>query len=187
MAIKQHYVEENHEGKLYRVRDKDHGDGSPTIIWGAGLTYEAAHALKERVCGRELSRDARIEDEEKPMPTNPVDADGKRFAGAGDFDPRVGSMGRIIESVATGALIASGASSLVTAPKHPHPDISTMQAQVLAGLSGVTAEAQQRAATAEARQATIQEAEAALEVGEDVEGDIDALIDGDLGDLGVDP
>lgn len=57
------------EGKLYRVRDKDYGDGSPVTVWGENLTYEAARLLKERVCGTKKSRTARVEDMEVSIPS----------------------------------------------------------------------------------------------------------------------
>lgn len=57
------------EGKLFRVRDKDYGDGSEVKIWGENLTYEAAHALKEKVVGQKKTRTARIEDMNQAMPS----------------------------------------------------------------------------------------------------------------------
>jgi hypothetical protein len=56
------------DGKLYRVRDKDHGDGS-VRIWAENLTYDAAHALKEKVVGAKKSRTARIEEMSIALPS----------------------------------------------------------------------------------------------------------------------
>lgn len=63
------YQRPDHEGKLYRVRDKDYSDGQPVKIWGENLTYESAHALKERVVGRKQSRTARIEEMSAALPS----------------------------------------------------------------------------------------------------------------------
>jgi hypothetical protein len=57
------------EGKLYRVRNKDWGDGSPVKVWGENLTYESARALKEKVTGTKKSRTARIEEMGAPLPS----------------------------------------------------------------------------------------------------------------------
>lgn len=51
------------EGKLYRVRDKDW-----LAVWGDNLTWEAAHALKEKVISQRRSRTARVEDMEVQAP-----------------------------------------------------------------------------------------------------------------------
>lgn len=57
------------EGKLFRVRDKDWGDGSEVKVWGENLIYEAAEQLKERVCGQLKSRSARIEEMGESIPS----------------------------------------------------------------------------------------------------------------------
>jgi hypothetical protein len=44
------------EGMLYRVRDKDW-----VKLWGEGLSWDAAHKLKEYVVGNRLSKTARVE------------------------------------------------------------------------------------------------------------------------------
>ncbi|HET9062319.1 MAG TPA: hypothetical protein VFO62_03430, partial [Candidatus Binatia bacterium] len=57
------------DGKLFRVRDKDYMDGSEVKIWGENLTYESAHALKEKVVGAKKSRTARVEEMSIPLPS----------------------------------------------------------------------------------------------------------------------
>jgi hypothetical protein len=64
---KRGYTPEDHEGKLYRVRDKDYGDGNPKI-WGENLAFDAAQKLHQRVTGSRKSRTARIEEMSTALP-----------------------------------------------------------------------------------------------------------------------
>lgn len=69
------------EGRLFRVRDKDYGDGSEVKIWGENLTYKAAQSLREQVCGSLKSRTARIEDMGEPVPSADPSLEGARQKG----------------------------------------------------------------------------------------------------------
>ena len=55
-------IEEETAGKLYLVRDKDHGDGRP-VLWGRDLPYPAASRLKEETAGRRLSKTVQVEEQ----------------------------------------------------------------------------------------------------------------------------
>lgn len=118
MALKNKYVEENHDGKLFRVRDKNHGKGKEYIVWAENLPYEAAHTLKERICGQEKSKTARIEEMTIPL--------------EGTF---------VIHKS------AAHASSLVTSGSAPDPDpqIQAARKKALAAASGPAQQAQARA------------------------------------------
>lgn len=48
-------------GKIYRVRDRDTGDGNPKV-WGEDLTWDDANKLKEQVVGSRRSKTARVEE-----------------------------------------------------------------------------------------------------------------------------
>lgn len=54
-------------GQRYRVRD-DHEGGR---VWGKNLTYQAAHKLKETVCGQRKSKNAILENMNIPYPPVP--------------------------------------------------------------------------------------------------------------------
>jgi hypothetical protein len=51
----------------FRVRDK-YEEGKPPKIWGDGLSWEAAHRVKERVTGDGRSTSARVEPMAAPFP-----------------------------------------------------------------------------------------------------------------------
>lgn len=132
MALKQRYVEEITEGKLYRVRDKNDGR-NPYIVWGSALSHEDAHKLKERVTGAEKSRTARLEEMSVALTGTPVTPRG---------DPHV-------EAADTARMLTTPprTSSLVTPSKglHADPRLAEIQQRAMAAASAPAQQAQQRA------------------------------------------
>lgn len=173
MALKQKYVPEDHEGKLYRVRDKDLGKGQPIIVWGSHLPHELAHKLKERVCGRALSNSARIEDMTIPLVPNAVTPRGQPLTN----EPPPG--------------LPRAPSSLVTprSVKPADPMIAAAQAKAMAAARAPAAQAQQRSDNliplpqhahnddGKLRQVDIDTPEA--EIPGDIDDDLESLIEGD--------
>lgn len=92
------------EGKLYRVRDKDWGDGDPVRVWGENLAYEDACQLKEKVVGSNKSRTARVEEMSVPAPETAAHASS--LVTAPDK-----AAGPVIESVQRKALAAAGSAA----------------------------------------------------------------------------
>jgi hypothetical protein len=167
MALKQHYVPEDHEGKLYRVRDKDFGRGHTTIVWGSHLEHEDAVKLKERVVGAGKTMTARIENMDVPLPANAVTPKG---------EPLTNEAPRGLPRP----------SSVVTAASPPHPDPVIHQARqnALAAARATAQEAQQRAAQAQAQVAAAQAAAQLMDVPEidvpeGIETELDELADGE--------
>jgi hypothetical protein len=176
MALKQRYVEEITEGKLYRVRDKNKGNNTPYIVWGSGLPHDAAHKLKEVVTGQEKSRTARLEEMTIPLTGAPVTPKG---------EPHVEAQ------VTARMLTTPPRSSLVTPTQghHPDPQLAAVQQRAMAAASVPAQQAQQRADNLialpqhdhpnDALPFAPEVPEGApLEVPDGIDGDIDELVDG---------
>jgi len=168
MAGKNGYVTEVTEGKRYRVRDKNPGKGKDYIVWAQDLSYEDAHVLKERICGLEKSRTARIEDMTIALEGRPVTPKGNQIV----------SLAEVTEAVVDAAAPLRGVrtSSLVTAPNHPDPSIADAQAKALAAARATAAQAQARAAQV-AEQPPNGEIE--VLVPDNIEDELDGLVDGE--------
>lgn len=141
------------DGKLYRVRDKDFGDGQPVIVWAENLTYEEAHALKEKVVGGGKSDTARAEDMTIPPPATATRASA------------------VITAPAPRPTRTPARSAVVTAQsaKHPDPAIQAAREKAMAAARPIAQQAQSRAA-AKAAEAVIEE-DSLVPAGEDLDGD----------------
>lgn len=128
--------EPSYEGERFRVRDKDHRNGSPVIVWGSDLTREEADRLKERVCGTEKSTTARVESMSEPLPATAVNPKGQPLSNTpprGLPSPR-GFAGQRPSSVVTPG-----------APLHADPKIASVQQKAMAAARAPAAKAQERA------------------------------------------
>lgn len=158
MAQKTKYVEENTEG-LFRVRDKDYGKGEPVIVWGSCLEYDDAHALKEKIAGREMSQTVRVESMDLPLPPTAVTPKGEKLSNEA---PRVSP------------------SSMITSASRPSadPQIAAAQKAALAAARATAAAAQQRADSLimiPGARGTDKVELAELEVPDDIDADVDEL------------
>lgn len=146
MAGKNGYVTEDHEGKRYRVRDKNYGPDEPCIVWGSDLEHEEAHKLKERVVGSEKSTTARIENMDVPLPPNAVTPKGEPLrneAPAGLRSPLTSY--RPPNAADAGRVPGQRQSSVVTpAQLHRDPQIAEVQRRAMAAVQPAAAEAQGR-------------------------------------------
>lgn len=155
MALKHKYVAEDHEGKLYRVRDKDFGKGQPVIVWGENLSHEQAHALKERVCGAERSQTARIEDMEIPAPATAVTPKGEPLSGS-----------PVRHAVDPGGLV------LPSTPAPADPVIAAAREKAMAAARGAAAQARARAVEPQPTPVPVED----LTVPDNIEAELDDLM-----------
>lgn len=123
------YKPENHDGKTFRVRDKDHGDGKPVTVWGDGLSHADANKLKEIVTGQAKSTTARVE---------PMDIPSK---------PNWVRNAVVIPVTTIGKPATIGPNGLITpsTPRVRDPQLAAVHARALAAGRGVAQQAQQRA------------------------------------------
>lgn len=172
------YKPENHNGKLFRVRDKDHGDGKPVTIWGDELDHSDANKLKELVVGQGKSTTARVEPMEMPAKPNWV----KNAVVVLPATPTLGM------PTTTGPKTV-GPNGLVTPTTKPSrdPQLAAVHARALAAGAGPARAAQQRADAAAAAAAATLPVPAIVTPTEDAElDDLDAELEGDGGDFDAD-
>lgn len=101
-------VESTH-GKLYRVRDRDPGDGNFTI-WGEDLTHAEAMKLKDTVVAARKSKTARVEEMPETSPDAPVVLNPEAV-GAPDQTPIVQLPGALVDT-----MVASGQVTVMPTP-----------------------------------------------------------------------
>lgn len=177
MAIKNGYVTEDTEDKLYNVRDKDYGDGKPVIVWGQNLPHEAAHLLKERIVGRGKSTTARLVENTHPLPATAVDPKGNPIEDVNE-----------LAHALTHKPVPARPSSVVTANKlHADPQLASVQRAAMAAAKVPATAAQQRAAMVSIPQhAHNQAAEAEQPVEQVPEIDLPPGIESELDEMGDD-
>lgn len=158
------YVTEDHEGKLYRVRDQDKGKGEAVIVWAENLPHEEASFFKERLVGAGKSRTARLEDMEIAPPPTSVDPKGNPIEGR-----QVAPEPPVVRTT------PRKASSLVTAgsPAHANPGVQSARQKGLAVARAAAAQAQARAQVVEAPS----NGEIEVEVPDNIEDELENIED----------